>query len=662
MPKFFATIVFRFLDGSTNNQRVKIEESKKVVIGRSRSCDIILGSPAVSAKHARLNIQKDKIKLQDLDSSGGTFYKGKKISEVSLEVGGKVMLAKKVEMEVVGFSNSTSINTSDGGDVKTRRVIDNLVLSNSKSQEVARSNVSIHNFESKYVDIQRLASKGVHVTETDFLAVGGGLGSFTFVDHLRIFGVDRKRIMVIGDNPIPYGNYQRYCKNSQIPDHERLRSNSLSTPDNIWGFPGYASREAWSGVKDGDFSKLQYPMAVFGEPALAISYTPTAKQVFNSIERESHRIGWDDMFINGRVSILRKTRDGRFAVLYKRNIGRKSENAVAICNNIHLATGYPSVRFLDDLQAFKAQEPELQFRVVNAYAPHEEVYDNIKKEQKPFIIVIRGRGIVASRILQKLSEVRAFNPNITVIHLLRSKREYGTGVKYERTKRPVFNDVEIQPFNWPKACWGGVLRENIENFDQTTRAETFKVLGGTTTAERDDWTNIINDGLRDGWYVKYYGNLDNIEPSGGKKDKLRCVIEITDTVREKRDVLVDYIIDCTGLIADIKKSPFLSDLLQTYKLPQNITSGNAQKTTFGGFKVSNTFEIEGLRNGNARVFASGQLVSGGPYAAVDSFLGLQYCALRSVESLSESNSNAVQSMPFYRSFHQWTKWCRNVAP
>ncbi len=45
-----------------------------------------------------------------------------------------------------------------------------------------------------------------------------------------------------------------------------------------------------------------------------------------------------------------------------------------------------------------------------------------------------------------------------------------------------------------------------------------------------------------------------------------------------------------------------------------------------------------MSNGPGRVYASGVMTLGGPNAAVDSFLGLQYAALRSVEDLAAQHA------------------------
>jgi len=148
-------------------------------------------------------------------------------------------------------------------------------------------------FQLPNIEVQSLYSLGLPVHETTYGALGGGLGSYIWTDYLRIFGVASDQIVALGLEPQPYARYKRLCLNSQIPLHERLRSNSDSCPDNIWGFPSYAWREAWHDFTHGKVdAALRYLWQVFAEPDLAETYTPRSGNVFDSIDREASRIGW----------------------------------------------------------------------------------------------------------------------------------------------------------------------------------------------------------------------------------------------------------------------------------------------------------------------------------------------------------------------------------
>ena len=231
--------------------------------------------------------------------------------------------------------------------------------------------------------------------------------------------------------------------------------------------------------------------------------------------------------------------------------------------------------------------------------------------------------------------------------------------RFNRARRAVYNDTELQPFNWPKSCWGGELRKLIEQASERERADIMARLDGTTTADRSDWTEIIAGGKREKWYEVYFGKVKGMMPGGGERDRKVVVqLEAATDHKELRTVHADFVIDCTGLIADVKSSPFLKDMLETYDLPQNKRASGA----YAGITVTNDFEIAGMRNTTGRVYAAGTITSGGPYAAVDSFLGLQYACIRSVEHLCRNRAPGLRCLGPLRSFSQWCKWCAGAQP
>src|SRR5262249_11190238 len=245
------------------------------------------------------------------------------------------------------------------------------------------------------------------------------------------------------------------------------------------------------------------------------------------------------------------------------------------------------------------------------------VYLTLETELKPATVVVRGRGIVASRILQRLYEARARNKRIRIVHQMRTPKE--EGAKYGRARRPVFNHTELQPFNWPKGCWGGELRYEIERATPERRALILSTLDGTSTADRADWIRLIREGLAEGWYQVAIGNLNIVGPGSQKNDPKIHMRYEGPTKGIPRDILVDYVIDCTGLEGDVTNSPFLRDLIETYRLERSRDARGGLR----GFAVTPDFEVLGLANGPGHVYAAGQITGYGPQAAVDSFLGMQ---------------------------------------
>ncbi|MEZ5870465.1 MAG: FHA domain-containing protein [Nitratireductor sp.] len=648
-------------NGETATSFVLLPEAGLYTVGRNVDQSIIFEDDRISGKHLTLDVSPSAIVIEDVGSTNGTTIDGREVRKEVWDLRRSLVLAGIVTLHVVSTvgidEGPVTLNAED----RHQTIV---AERGSFGEQHEREVQAFHELfmGRQIVDINAISQSGHLKFERDFIAIGGGIGSFTWVDHLRVFGVGAERIGVIGENEICHANYERYCQASQIPRHERLRSNSASTPDNVWGFPGYALREAIQALRLGKISGVRGIFQVFMEPVLAESYTPRAGDVFRSLEVEMQRIGWDSMFRKGIVRALRKTSDGRYAVFFKAAAGVAGEkrNCIALARHVHVATGYPAVNFVNDLARFRIEHRERSGHVVNAYLDHEHVYEHMALAEHTTVIV-RGRGIVASRILQKLAETRAKNAaNITVVHLMRSPINHRAGARFGRARRSVFNDVEVQPFNWPKSCWGGELRTRLEAMPQAQRARALAVLGGTTTAIRSDWIELAEQGQEEGWYRKIYGSVIAMEPHG---DTVRVTIERSGDIARKDAIDADYVIDCTGLVGEVTNSSFLADLLATYSLPRNELepAGKERPASRGGIMVTNDFEIAGMRHGSGSVHCSGQICGGGHYAPVDSFLGLQYAALRAVDHLSVIGG-AVPPLGPVRSFSGWLKWCRGVAP
>jgi pSer/pThr/pTyr-binding forkhead associated (FHA) protein len=653
-------------DGSREHvQRLSLGPGR-YSLGRAVDASIQIDHKDISRTHLFLDVGDAGVTVTDNQSTNGTLLGEQRITSLAWDGRLPIRLPHH-ELRHVGVTDApavSSVGVSETSGPWLGEIWEPEPAPRETEEDGLLFAASI--FSAPVVSVNAVRASGYYHSESEYLTLGGGIGSFVWVDHLRCYGVPKSSIRVIGANPICYQNYARYCRNSQIPIHERLRSNSISTPDNIWGFPGYASRETWSELRSGNLAGIAHIFDVFGEPAITQSYTPKAGQVFTSLDREADRIGWREMFLEGRVIALRKTDDGRFAVAWRTfgTVPGERREQISIARYVHVSTGYPSLRFEGELRKFR-QNPEYRddaHLVVNAYDPHDELYTAIERSGRPETVIVRGRGIVASRILQRLSEARVWNNRITIVHQMRNPVPPEKVARWGSSTRIVINDVEHQPFNWPKSCWGGDYRQEIEKAGEAKRAAMFGVLGGTTTAVRRDWIAITNNGTAEGWYRKVFGTISSIVPTGPRDDRKLNVVITPTGGGGAEPITADFLIDCTGLIANPEESTFLRDLVKTYGLKRNRVSGANGQQNVTGIHVTNDFEIEGLRNGPGRVYAAGAITIGGPYAAVDSFLGLQYAALRSVDHLHEVRAPNVSSFGPARSFSQWVKWCRGKSP
>ncbi|MFV0523017.1 MAG: hypothetical protein ACK5RL_00765 [Acidimicrobiales bacterium] len=496
---------------------------------------------------------------------------------------------------------------------------------------------------SRWTD-EQVAASGMPVSDAALVTIGGGLGSFALTDTLRIAGAPRSALRVLTTIDIPYQTYRLLAQNSQIPLHERIRSDAGSTIDNIWGFPSYAVREAWSAK--GLSAKLDPLINVLLEPVGADYWTPKAEQVYRSVDREAARIGWSSMLVKGAVRMIRARHGGGyFSVLTPPPPPGPSPDTparmVVRSTYVHLAVGYPGLRFLDDLQAYRQAHGDFS-RVVNAYEAHDHVYEELLR--RPSTVVVRGSGIVGMRILVRLLEDRERRgANTTIFHLFRN---YVSGPQGDNPnfRRPGRNGFAYQGFNYPKAAWGGQLKESLEKLEGPERARYIGLLGGTNVPHRRAWEALLERGRQGGWYQQWVGQVSSVAPGPNQT----IVTTITDPAGRSIPLAANFIIDATGLESDISEHRLLADLLE---------HSAAGRNPSGRLDVEPTFEIRGTRNEPGRMYASGSSTLGGYYAGVDSFLGLQYAAVRIVDDLAAQGFGT--RIGTSQSVREWLRWMRN---
>lgn len=254
------------------------------------------------------------------------------------------------------------------------------------------------------------------VREVDFLSIGGGIGSFCWVDTLRIHGVPAEKIAVISPSEKPYHQFKAYCDAIGLTKNDRLRSDSGSRPDNFWGFPGYGLTEA--------LKKPKILLQLLFEPFIFGYYSPTAGQVYKALDREAVRISWSKMLVNGKAVSLTKQRDGRFLVECK------PKNRV-IARVVHLSLGHGKVR-----------------NTKNPYKLNDKLLKEITKKGGKVLVI--GRGTGAQKIVDKLLDSKKLK--VISFHAEPEEPTDSRGVKQKRLLT-----WRLQQFNWPRAAFGGGL-------------------------------------------------------------------------------------------------------------------------------------------------------------------------------------------------------------
>lgn len=483
---------------------------------------------------------------------------------------------------------------------------------------------------------EMVAAAGIPINDVPFLTVGGGIGSFVTVDYLRIYGVPTGQLRVLSNIDRPWDTYQYLTRVSQIPQPERIRSDSSSRPDNIWGFPSYALEEAWRE------RSLKHLFQVATEPVFADYWTPRAGTVFRNLEREHDRIGWPQMLVKGQVRMVRRRAGGGYFTILTPPEGASATRRVAFRSRfVHLAIGYPGLKFLPDLQEFRERHGDFH-HVVNAYEPHEHVYEFLKA--RPGVVVVRGGGIVASRVLQRLMDDREkYGLQTQIVHIFRTfvTGSHGPGIWMRRRGG---DGWAYQGFNYPKSVWGGQLKAEMRKLEGAERAQKYKDMGGTNTPRRRRWQRQMREGRQHNWYHPMQGLVDRVLPG----DDGRLITELHSNEGRRAQYTSDYIIDCTGLEADIAEHRIYADLLQ---------HTGAHRNPVGRLEVERHFEVKGTASGDGALYASGAATLGGYFPGVDTFLGLQIAAQEIADDLSRRGF--CRRLGPLRSTSQWCKWALN---
>ncbi|MFM2302771.1 MAG: hypothetical protein RLZZ135_174 [Cyanobacteriota bacterium] len=612
-----------------------------------RVCRVVLNSLEVSRCHALITLDRGRLVILDRGSSNGVIVNGQLQTHCQIDPGDTIQIGNY--QIAIALSDSSQPIATPASEAQIRF---NAVTNRTDPRITAPLESQVNSFldpifRQQQIDPQAIHATGLPVEEIEYATVGGGLGSFIWVDLLRIGGVSTERIRILGMEQKPYGRYQQLCLNAQIPPQERLRSPADACPDNIWGFPNYATLEAIKDLAKGKFrSSLGHLWQVFAEPNLTDTYTPKSGDTIAAIDREAVRINWSKMIRTASVQIIRQTTDGRYAIVY--NCQRPNDYACTIARYVHIATGYPALQFLPDLQAYRDCTHDFK-TVVHAYEPHEHIYESLAKFGGT--IVLRGTGIVAARILQRIYAIRRNNDrvDIRVIQLLRSAKIEGN--KYGLAERKVEHNYEFQPFNWPKSAWGGEYKKILETATPEQRQDLLADWGGVTTMNRPDWRKIVAGGMSKRWYKIVYGEVQQVSPRSPHGGTITTIVE--SGTKQEIQLEADFIIDATAVDAPISASPLLQDLVQKYNLPIN---------QLGRLTVTSNFELAEMANQSGKIYASGGITLGNYYAPVDSFLGLQYAAFNTIQDLVNQKAIELKPLVLARSLFQWLRWVSNRSP
>ena len=310
---------------------------------------------------------------------------------------------------------------------------------------------------------------------------------------------------------------------------------------------------------------------------------------------------------------------------------------------MHLAVGYPGLRYLPELQEFRTAHQDFH-HVVSAYEEHEHIYESART--KHLVVMLRGGGIVASRVLPRLMDDRdKYGLSTEIVHLFRTY--IGSRARAERVEqaqgRPRLRLPGLQlpevglgrPAQVRDAQAGGRQPRGQVQADGRHQHAVPQALAGPDEARA----------ATAGWYRTLAGTVEEMRLENGK------IVSCVKTQNGMVEVAADFVIDCTGLEADIAEHRVLADLL---------AHSGAGRNPLGRLDVERTFELRGSGSGPGVMYASGATTLGGYFPGVDTFLGLQVAAQEIADDLARRGF--CHRIGTFRSIQQWLRWARNKQP
>ena len=328
--------------------------------------------------------------------------------------------------------------------------------------------------------------------------------------------------------------------------------------------------------------------------------------------------------------MVRRRHGGGYFTILNPPMGTSETKRVAYRSTyVHLALGYPGLKFLPDLQQFRTQYPDHAHRVVNAYEPHEHVYEEPAGRRAP---CWRGGGIVGLASSSACSTTGIITarrpPSPTCSGPTPARTARASSAAQGRRRLGVPGLQLAQRPGW----WAD--KRKIEHLDGEARKQVYADLGGTNTPKRKLWQKQMAAGRRGGYYHTYQGQVQEVLPGDGG-----TVITRISGTQGTLEIPANFIVDATGLEADIREHRVLADLFDHTGTAQSARSPRRRPV------VRDHRDAQRPR----RMYAWAPRLWWP--AGVDTFLGLQYAALRVTDDLAAQVSAPVTNVA--RSISQW---------
>ncbi len=121
-PQAAKAFALRFISGKYQGGEFPLPPQGEIVIGRSSELDMVLVEDMVSRRHSKITVTGDRIFIQDLGSTNGTFVNGEKVKRAKLNEGDRILIGtsiiKLVATEAAGDADDARQQLAEVGAAK----------------------------------------------------------------------------------------------------------------------------------------------------------------------------------------------------------------------------------------------------------------------------------------------------------------------------------------------------------------------------------------------------------------------------------------------------------------------------------------------------------------------------------------------------------------
>ena len=416
--------------------------------------------------------------------------------------------------------------------------------------------------------------------DSTLAVVGDGFGSLIVYATAIYLGYRPEEISIFGTNDNPVGTYQQFAHNL---GQTVLRSESEShfLPAD---WPTFAQLDAWS---------RRSPAPLYR--SIKRKYNPGVPDILAEAGVVQRRLGWENVRVSKRVGWLQRE-DGppRHFVLYD-----EDANFIGRSKHVMMALGHGPLQFPPVLAKAKASDPDIDARIVQAYAP---------KAYHP-----SGRYIVIGAGIASINEwANALDAGAKVIALRRNPAP------------------DEQDLNVPRCLFEAL---GIDIFQGLSFEDRIAFLGQVlkgTAPKRRSWRERIENGRDEGRFEELIGEIDQVEkgPAGVR-------VHVGSRHGEDPGWLdVTGVCAGTGFVKSALALPLLRRLVEFYEIP----------VVDGRIRLKSNCGVPGLDQPDSRLCMMG-LTANSVIPHGDTIAGLKYIGRRFVGDVYEASPPKKRPFP-----------------